>query len=141
MVRPPWTIVLVAALMVAAPLLHAWSLIDAGLVFDNPGGFGALRMLLELTGSYVVVALVVHGLWRGSRFVHIVAILWQLVWIGWGVHSVALNAFDWSIIWDIDRSGFYFVGAPSLMAAAALVMLLLGSSWAWTSHHRRPLRH
>ena len=139
MARPPWTVVIPVALGFLLPLVQLWP----DLTTDRETGFGrsgeeyrGLGMLLFLVSAFLVAALLARGMWRGSRFVQIVAILWWLlVEAGYGAFNLLLNGYEWSAISSFSEVGFFHGALPIAAGLLAVVLLVLPASWRWT-HHR-----
>ena len=97
-------------------------------------------MLLFLLSAFLVAALLGRGLWRGSRFVHIVAIVWWLfVEAGFGAYNLLINRYDWALIANFSGVGFFQGALPIGVGLGAAALLSLPASWRW-SHQRRLAR-
>lgn len=140
MARPPWPVLATVALTIALPLLQLWPRVEGG-AFSQPTEFWFVNTLVQLWFRALFVALIVHGLWRSSRFVHVVAILWLLETLGLGLFTMFRNDFGWSYVIDFGSAGFYFGALPIAVGLIGTVLLCLPASWAWTSLHNRVRRH
>lgn len=136
MARPPWPILVTIALLLVLPLLQLWPRIRAGFFLGGPNEFEPLNTLLRLWAEYLFLALVVHGLWRRSKFVHIVAIVWQLQVLALGAYTMILNDYGWDYVLNFSPGGFFYGTLPIVVGLVGVVLLLLPTSWRWTSHHR-----
>ena len=140
MARPPWTVTIPVALGFLLPLVQLWPELTsepaAGGFGRRPEEYRGLGMLLGLIAAYLIAALLARGLWRGSRFVHIVAILWWLlIEAGFGAYNLLINDYEWSHITSFSEIGFFNGALPIAVGLVAAVLLLLPASWRWT-HHR-----
>lgn len=139
MARPPWTVSIPIALAFLLPLVQLWPDItrdDREFFPSPPDRYPGLEMLLFLISAFLVATLLGRGLWRGSRFVHVVAILWWLVVeAGFGAYNLLINRFDWSRVTNFSELGFFDGALPIAVGVVAAVLLLFPASWRWT-HHR-----
>lgn len=121
------------------PLIQLWPDLtrdDRASFPRPPDEYPGLEMLLFLTSAFLVAALLGRGLWRGSRFVHVVAIMWWLlVEAGYGAYNVLINRYGWSHVTNFTEVGFFGGALPVAAGILAAVLLLLPASWRWT-HHR-----
>lgn len=140
MARPPWPVLAALTLAILLAVAQLWPRIEAG-VFSGPTEFWFVNSLVQLWFRALFLALLVHGLWRGSRFVHIVAILWLLETAALGLYTMFRNDYDWSYVVNLTAGGFYFGALPILVGLVGTVLLSLPPSWAWTSLHNRLRRH
>ena len=139
MARPPWTVMIPIALGFLLPLVQLWPDVRFGFAPRSgrlPDQYPLLGMLLFSLSHFLTAALLGRGLWRGSRFVHVVAILWWLfVEAGVGAYNLLINDYDWSLIKNLTQIGFFHGALPIAVGLLCTVLLLLPASWRWT-HHR-----
>ena len=139
-VRPPATIVATVVLMILLPLVRLVPDIASGTLFVQRFGeheFEPWNTLLALFSEFVVIGLVVHGLWRGSRFVWIIGLLLALRDAGFGLFNILLNDYDMSFITNFTQVGFFHGAWPIAVGVAVIVLLLMPSSVRWNSRPQR----
>lgn len=140
MARPPWTVIVPIVLAFVLPFVQLWPELtresSAARFGSPPEDYRALGVLLFLIAALLTAALLGRGLWRGSRFVHVVAILWWLLAeAGLGAYNLLINGYEWSAVFNFTDIGFFHGALPIALGLLAVVLLILPASWRWT-HHR-----
>jgi hypothetical protein len=125
----PWTVVAVVVLMFAVLLARMWADRFA-LTFSKTSGASYLVTYSMLA---ITLALIADGLWRRSRNVWALAILWLLIDAGYGALHIATNGYGWDAVTSLTQVGFYEGAVPMVVGAINLVLLLLPVTRAWVT--------
>jgi hypothetical protein len=125
----PWTVVAVVVLMFAVLLARMWADRFA-LTFSKSSGASYLVTYSMLA---ITLGLIADGLWRRSRNVWLLAILWLLIDAGYGALHILTNGYGWNAITALTQVGFYEGALPLIVGAFNLVLLLLPATRAWVA--------
>ena len=139
----PRTIVALIALWIVVQTIEYFQSLDS----EAPSEF-AIRVaeVLRFIYWYLLVGLVAYGLIRGSRFVWIVAFVWQAIEAGFGFVNLALGGWSWDALGDFSgyndgfsgagSVGFYIGPFPVIVAAISFALLLAPPTRRWLSERQ-----
>ena len=133
--KVPWTVIALIALWTLAQLLHYLETRGPDVRF--PGGEPeeslafTMADVLSFVYGFLIVALISYGLLRSSRFVWIVAFVWQGLQAGFGLITFVLNDYELAAYTSFAGIPLYGIVMPFGVAVISFVLLLLPATQRW----------
>ena len=133
----PWTLVALIVLWISDQTLNYVQTLQT----DLPPDFGIkLAQVLQFFYAYLLPVIIAHGLLRRSRFIWVMAFVWQGLQAGFGFVDLLLSGWSWDVIGDFMPSddpfagsgpGFYNGPFPVIIAAISAALLLARQTRNW----------
>lgn len=133
--QAPWTLRVLTAVWVLTRLLdfiNSRNSNNPGWPESDPNGIAfAMAEVLQFVYGFLLIALVAYGLIKGSRFVWVIAFVWQGIEAGLGFVNFTINDYELDSYLGFSGIPFYGVVLPIAVAVISYVLLLFPVTKGW----------